>query len=113
MRTPTYIATCLRHRLARPEAGPAYVDALVTRATARDANRRQPDAKVLLAQVRRARIALQQGLADDPELTRELRAEPRQGTGSEAARPRHYEVTQMVPTPVPAASASPDGHAVL
>src|SRR5918994_4113955 len=85
---------------------PPYVDALVTRATARDGNLRQPDAKVLLAQVRRARIALQQGLADDPELTRELRAEPRQGAGSPRRRDRaDYEVTQMVPTPMPAPQA--------
>jgi eukaryotic-like serine/threonine-protein kinase len=113
--TPIQIAYAHVHRdVPPPSVGPTggrippYVDALVTRATARDANRRQPDAKVLLAQVRRARIAVQQGLADDPELTHELRAEPRQGTGSPRRRDRaDYEVTQMVPTPVPAAQAQP------
>src|SRR5215216_792632 len=84
--TPIQIAYAHVHRDVPPPSTrlpprriPPYVDALVTRATARNANMRQPDAKVLLAQVRRARLALQQGLADDPELTRELRTEPRQG----------------------------------
>ena len=111
--TPIQIAYAHVHRdvpppSVGPTAGPIppYVDGLVTRATARDANLRQPNAKVLLSQVRRARIALQQGLADDPELTRELRSAPGQ---REAAAKRgdraDYEVTQMVPTPVPAAQA--------
>ncbi|HMI32524.1 MAG TPA: Stk1 family PASTA domain-containing Ser/Thr kinase [Propionibacteriaceae bacterium] len=112
--TPIQIAYAHVHRdVPPPSVGPTggpippYVDALVTRATARDGNLRQPDAKVLLAQVRRARIALQQGLADDPELTRELRSAPRQAAG-EAKRDRaDYEVTQMVPTPVPVAQAQP------
>jgi serine/threonine protein kinase/beta-lactam-binding protein with PASTA domain len=111
--TPIQIAYAHVHRdVPPPSVGPTggpippYVDALVTRATARDGNLRQPDAKVLLAQVRRARIALQQGLADDPELTRELRSAPRQA--GEAKRDRaDYEVTQMVPTPVPVAQAQP------
>ena len=110
--TPIQIAYAHVHRdVPPPSVGPTggrippYLDALVTRATARDANRRQPDAKVFLAQVRRARIALQQGLADDPELTRELRAEPRPGAGSPRRDRADYEVTQMVPTPVPAAQA--------
>ncbi|HET9778339.1 MAG TPA: Stk1 family PASTA domain-containing Ser/Thr kinase [Propionibacteriaceae bacterium] len=112
--TPIQIAYAHVHRdVPPPSVGPTggpippYVDALVTRATARDGNLRQPDAKVLLAQVRRARIALQQGLADDPELTRELRSAPRQAA-CEAKRDRaDYEVTQMVPTPVPVAQAQP------
>src|SRR5215204_6688760 len=86
--TPIQIAYAHVHRdvpppSVGPTAGPIppYVDALVTRATARDGNLRQPDAKVLLAQVRRARLALQQGLADDPELMRELRSAPRQENG--------------------------------
>ena len=113
--TPIQIAYAHVHRdVPPPSVGPTrapippYVDALVTRATARDANFRQPDAKILLAQVRRARIALQQGLADDPELTRELRSPPRQ-RGSEARQRDRadYEATQMVPTPVPVAQARP------
>ncbi|MGZ4468143.1 MAG: Stk1 family PASTA domain-containing Ser/Thr kinase [Nocardioidaceae bacterium] len=51
---------------------PPYVDALVARATARDRERRPADARVLLHQVRRVRAALDQGLADDPELTADL-----------------------------------------
>jgi eukaryotic-like serine/threonine-protein kinase len=113
--TPIQIAYAHVHRdVPPPSVGPTggpippYVDALVIRATARDGNLRQPDAKVLLAQVRRARIALQQGLADDPELTRELRSAPGQAAGEAKRRDRSdYEVTQMVPTPVPVAQAQP------
>jgi serine/threonine protein kinase/beta-lactam-binding protein with PASTA domain len=113
--TPIQIAYAHVHRdVPPPSVGPTagaippYVDALVTRATARDANLRQPDAKVVLAQVRRARIAIRQGLADDPELTRELRNAPRQETGGQKRRDRaDYEATQMVPAPMVAASAQP------
>ena len=111
--TPIQIAYAHVHRdVPPPSVGPTagrippYVDALVIRATARDASVRQPDAKIFLAQVRRARIALQQGLADDPELTRELRSAPRQAAEGPKRRDRaDYEVTQMVPTPAPAAQA--------
>ncbi len=51
---------------------PAYVDALVARATARDRELRPADARVLLHQVRRVRGALDQGVLDDPELTADL-----------------------------------------
>jgi len=51
---------------------PAYVDALVARATARDRERRPADAKVLLHQLRRVRAALEAGEVDDPELTADL-----------------------------------------
>ena len=51
---------------------PAYVDALVARATARDRELRPADARVLLHQVRRVRAALDEDLADDPELTADL-----------------------------------------
>jgi eukaryotic-like serine/threonine-protein kinase len=113
--TPIQIAYAHVHRdVPPPSVGPTgatippYVDALVTRATARDANLRQADAKVFLAQVRRARVAIQQGLADDPELTRELRNAPRQGTGGPKQRDRaDYEVTQMVPAPIAATPVQP------
>jgi eukaryotic-like serine/threonine-protein kinase len=112
--TPIQIAYAQVHRdVPPPSVGPTtgaippYVDALVTRATARDANLRQPDAKVLLAQVRRARIAIQQGLADDPELMRELRSAPRQENGGPRRDRADYEATQMVPSPMPAARAQP------
>ena len=51
---------------------PAYVDALVLRATARDRDRRPADAKVMLHQLRRARAAVDAGVLDDPELTADL-----------------------------------------
>jgi eukaryotic-like serine/threonine-protein kinase len=112
--TPIQIAYAHVHRdVPPPSVGPAagaippYVDALVTRATARDANLRQPDAKVLLAQVRRARIAIQQGLADDPELMRELHSAPRQENGGPRRDRADYEATQMVSSPMPAARAQP------
>ena len=51
---------------------PAYLDALVLRATARDRERRQADAKVFLQQLRRVRAAVEAGETDDPELTSDL-----------------------------------------
>ena len=107
--TPIQIAYAHVHRdVPPPSTGPTagrvppYVDALVTRATARDANQRQPDARVLLSQVRRARLALERGLPDDPALTRELRTPPRPSAdGRPKQRERaDYEVTQQVPAPM-------------
>jgi serine/threonine-protein kinase len=51
---------------------PAYVDALVLRATARDREHRPADAKVFLQQLRRVRGALEAGDTDDAELTADL-----------------------------------------
>lgn len=51
---------------------PAYVDALVARATARDRGLRPADAGVLLHQLRRVGHALAEGVRDDPELTADL-----------------------------------------
>ncbi|MFL6158212.1 MAG: Stk1 family PASTA domain-containing Ser/Thr kinase [Marmoricola sp.] len=51
---------------------PAYVDALVARATARDRDLRPSDARILLHQVRRVRQALDHGVVDDPELVADL-----------------------------------------
>jgi eukaryotic-like serine/threonine-protein kinase len=51
---------------------PPYLDALVARATSRDRELRPADAKVLLQQVRRVRLAVEQGAFDDPELTEDL-----------------------------------------
>jgi serine/threonine-protein kinase len=55
---------------------PAYVDALVARATARDKDLRPSDARVLLHQVRRVKQALDHGVVDDPELTADLTPGP-------------------------------------
>ena len=112
--TPIQIAYAHVHRdVPPPSTGhtagpiPPYVDALVTRATARDPRRRQPDAKVVLAQVRRARSDLQRGLRDDPQLMRELRTPPAPPTSPPGgSRPRDradYEMTQTVPPPTPTA----------
>ena len=51
---------------------PAYVDALVARATARDRGQRPADAGVLLHQVHRVSQALAEGVREDPELTADL-----------------------------------------
>jgi serine/threonine-protein kinase len=51
---------------------PAYVDALVARATAREPGLRPADASVLLHQVHRVSHALAAGVRDDPELTQDL-----------------------------------------
>ncbi len=57
--------------LAQPRL-PAYVDALVARATARDRTQRPADAGILLHQLRRVSQALAEGLDDEPELTADL-----------------------------------------
>jgi serine/threonine-protein kinase len=51
---------------------PAYVDALVARATARDRSHRPADARVLLHQVHRVHQALDEGVPEDPELVADL-----------------------------------------
>ncbi|MBE7323253.1 Stk1 family PASTA domain-containing Ser/Thr kinase [Nocardioides sp. Y6] len=52
---------------------PAYVDALVARATSRDRDQRPADAGVLLHQVRRVAQALREGVSQDAELEADLR----------------------------------------
>ncbi len=72
---------------------PAYVDALVARATARDRNLRPSDARVLLHQVRRVRQALDHGITDDPELTADLMpGARREDTGELTTIVAHDEV---------------------
>jgi serine/threonine protein kinase/beta-lactam-binding protein with PASTA domain len=80
---------------------PSYLDALVSGATARDADRRPHDARVLLTQVRRARAALRDGVSDDPQLTQDLSL-LRVGPQDRA----DVELTQLVP---PTGSAAPTG----
>jgi serine/threonine protein kinase/beta-lactam-binding protein with PASTA domain len=57
---------------ARVPELPAYVDALVARATARDRGLRPADAAVLLHQLHRVSQALADGVREDPELTTDL-----------------------------------------
>ena len=63
---------------------PPYLDALVTRATSRNRDARPPNARVFLTQLRRVRAALSEGLADDPDLTRELSPNSPGGAYSQA-----------------------------
>lgn len=57
---------------SRVDGLPAYVDALVARATSREPALRPADAQVLLQQVRRVRLAVEQGVTEDDELTADL-----------------------------------------
>lgn len=66
---------------------PAYVDALVARATARDLARRPADAAVLLRQVRRVSQALAAGRTDDVDLTADLALDPGAATAGALAEP--------------------------
>jgi beta-lactam-binding protein with PASTA domain len=75
--SPIQVAYKHVHEDVPPPSGlvpgiPAYVDALVARATARDRTLRPADAAVLLHQVHRVSQALAEGVADDPELTTDL-----------------------------------------
>ena len=77
-----------------PNAGPIppYLDALVARATARNASARPPDARVLLTEVRRVQAALRSGISDDPNLLQDLSVAPTRDRSD-------YEVTQLVAAP--------------
>ena len=74
---------------------PPYLDALVTRATSRNRDARPPNGRVFLSELRRVRAALSEGLADDPELTREL-SEVLPPAPTRKRDPADYEVTQLV-----------------
>ena len=62
---------------------PAYVDALVARATSREPGLRPADASVLLHQVHRVSNALEDGVHDDPELTQDLAPVMLSGTATD------------------------------
>ncbi len=66
---------------------PAYVDALVARATARDRELRPADAAVLLHQVHRVSHALSEGVIDDADLTADLTPLRLQAEAVEAPSP--------------------------
>ncbi len=88
---------------------PAYVDALVARATARDRTLRPADAGVLLHQLRRVAQALSDGVVDDPELTADLAPPPvMDGDQAEPDLADHdTDLTERVP-PVPTSEPTPD-----
>ncbi|VXC02598.1 Stk1 family PASTA domain-containing Ser/Thr kinase [Aeromicrobium sp. 9AM] len=71
---------------------PAYVDALVARATVRDRDQRSTDARVMLQQVRSVQRALDAGLTEDPDLVADLLP---------GVRPHDDEATVSVTRPVP------------
>jgi serine/threonine-protein kinase len=66
---------------------PAYVDALVARATARDRDQRPADAGVLLHQLHRVSQALAGGVWDDEELTADLAPPPHAVEPAEPSEP--------------------------
>lgn len=81
---------------------PAYVDALVARATARDRGQRPADAGVLLHQLRRVSTAVLTGVREDPDLVADLMPRP---PAPEAVDGDTGELTQPLlrPTEVPPA----------
>ena len=104
---------------------PAYVDALVARATARDTGQRPADAGVLLRHVHRVQHALAAGVREDVELTQDLTprppssdagvAPPRAREGDTAAEP--YDADEMAlllaPSATPLVGAGPEVTATL
>ncbi|HYP46703.1 MAG TPA: Stk1 family PASTA domain-containing Ser/Thr kinase [Propionibacteriaceae bacterium] len=80
---------------------PPYLDALISRVTARDPQVRPPDAKVMLTLVRRVRAALRDGVGDDAELTQDLTLPSRAGsTAGRPLDPADSEATQFVPVAI-------------
>ncbi|MBZ5736792.1 Stk1 family PASTA domain-containing Ser/Thr kinase [Nocardioides mangrovi] len=84
---------------------PAYVDALVARATARDKELRPSDAGVLLHQVHRVSHALAEGVVDDADLTADLtplrmRFEAAEAPGPDDTAPEPFG-SDVVPAYVP------------
>ncbi|SDL55375.1 Stk1 family PASTA domain-containing Ser/Thr kinase [Tessaracoccus oleiagri] len=91
---------------------PDYLDALVRAATARDPEKRIPDGRELLKQVRRSLHELEShGYADNPALAAELEPEPSGGDLTQPITPRPERprpaVTRVLPKQ-PAAPVSPE-----
>ena len=90
---------------------PAYVDALVARATARDRDQRPADAGVLLHQVHRVAQALATGVSEDADLTADLLPRPAVSPDTE---PDPFDAddfaTLLAPAEAPAASHQPIQH---
>jgi eukaryotic-like serine/threonine-protein kinase len=81
---------------------PAYVDALVARATARDRAQRPADAGVLLHQLHRVGQALAGGVRDDEELTADLTPAPPAPVSDETSPLELMPVTpEELVTPAP------------
>ncbi|WP_426244172.1 Stk1 family PASTA domain-containing Ser/Thr kinase [Nocardioides sp. LHG3406-4] len=109
---------------------PAYVDALVARATARDRGQRPADAAVLLHQLHRVAQALAAGVPEDPELVADLM--PIRGAALDLpdledapewldtsdlaevrAAPAEHPTTSVVPVPVSPHTTSIEPHASM
>ena len=87
---------------------PAYVDALVLRATARDRDQRPADAGVLLHQLHRVSQALAGGVREDAELTADLALAPRAEPEPVSDRTDAFEILPVAATlPAPASAAPP------
>ncbi len=88
---------------------PAYVDALVARATARDRAQRPADAGVLLHQVHRVAQALATGVGEDAELTADLMPTP--PAVSPDTEPEPFDADEFATLLAPAeAAAAPREH---
>lgn len=90
---------------------PDYLDSLVRAATARDPDKRLPDGRALLLQIRRALHELElHGYADNPALADEFEPEPSGGDLTQPIHPRQQRprpavqaaTTTVVPAPVAA-----------
>ncbi len=87
---------------------PAYVDALVARATARDRAQRPADAGVLLHQVHRVAQALATGVGEDAELTADLM--PARPTVSSDTEPEPFDTDEFATLLAPEEAVAPREH---
>jgi serine/threonine-protein kinase len=90
---------------------PAFVDALVARATAREPGLRPADAGVMLRQAQRVAAALAAGMSEDGELTADLALPPRvsHDTTEERWDDRPVDRTRAVSRPLPVPAPAPAG----
>ena len=91
---------------------PAYVDALVARATARDRELRPADAAVLLHQVHRVSHALAEGVVDDADLTSDLsplrlRIEAVEAPGPDDTSPEPFDSREFANLTTPIRTLGP------
>jgi beta-lactam-binding protein with PASTA domain/serine/threonine protein kinase len=91
---------------------PAYVDALVARATARDRELRPADAAVLLHQVHRVSHALAEGVLDDADLTADLtplrmRPEAVEAPGPDDTAPEPFDSREFATMTAPIRTVTP------
>lgn len=109
--TPIQVAYAHVHHDVPPPSGvpgahsiPDYLDALVTRATARNPDDRPHDARVLLTQLRQVGSALHAGVSTDPELTQDLTVPLRSLSTGSGPSGADTDATQVVDPPTVAIS---------